>query len=146
VWLGEEKIALASIIFVGFPWVGVFPLLIYLSGLISIPQELFDAAIVDGVSAWGRFWHIDIRMLLGQVRLLVVLTFIGTMQEFFLILIMTGGGPYSSTYVPALELYYAAFRFSKFGYASAIALALFAIIMAATIFNMRFRSAIEYQA
>lgn len=145
-WLGEPGIALWAIIFMGVPWIGAFPFLIYYGGLISIPSELFDAAKVDGATTFQRFFKIDLPLLLGQIKLLIVLTYIGTMQDFTTIFIMTGGGPASSTYVPALQLYYSAMRFNKFGYASAIATVLFIVLLIGTIINMKYiRSSVEYQ-
>ena len=83
---------------------------------------------------------------MGQIRLLVVLVFIGTMQEFQLIFLTTGGGPGSSTYTPALELYYQATRFNNYGLASAMGTFLFLIILAGTIINLQIvRSRTEYQ-
>ncbi len=146
-WLGERQTALASIIFFGFPWIGVFPFLIYLGGLYSIPPALFDASLIDGAGVVKRFWHIDFPLLSSQIRLLIILTFIGTLQDFYLILIMTGGGPFDATYVPALELYYSAFKFLKFGYACSIGVILVAVMLIGTIFYMRYiKSAVEYKA
>ncbi|MEO8397641.1 MAG: sugar ABC transporter permease, partial [Chloroflexota bacterium] len=128
------------------PWVSPFALLIFYGGLVSIPDELFDAAKVDGANAWTRFWRIDIPMLIGQLRLLVILAFIGSMQEFQSIFLTTGGGPGSVTYTPALELYYQATRFSNFGVASAMGTVLFIVILGGTILNLRaVRSQTEYQ-
>ncbi len=147
VWLGDESTALGSIIFIGFPWIAAFPFLIYYGGLISIPTELFDAAKVDGAGGIKRFFYIDLPLLLGQIKLLLILGFIQGMQNFILILLTTGGGPGSATYVPALELYYSAMRFNKFGYAAAIATVLFIVILGGTIINMRYvKSAVEYEA
>ncbi len=83
---------------------------------------------------------------MGQIKLLLILGFIGGMQEFGLVFLTTEGGPYNSTYTPALELYYQAMRFSNFGVASAIGTVLFIVILGGTILNMRMRSATEYQA
>jgi ABC-type sugar transport system permease subunit len=146
-WLGEEGVALFSIIFLGFPWVSVLPFLIYLGGLMAVPQEIFDAAIVDGAGPLSRLWRIDVPLLLGQIKLLVVLAVIQGMQAFFYILIMTQGGPFHSTTVPALEMYYAAFQHSKYGYACAIALVLFVFVMAVTVANMTYlKSSVDYEA
>lgn len=146
-WLGEEGVALASIIFMGFPWVSVLPFLIYLGGLMAVPQEIFDAATVDGAGVLSRLWKIDLPLLLGQIKLLVVLAVIQGMQAFFYILVMTEGGPFHSTTVPALEMYYAAFQHSKYGYACAIAFVLFAVVMAITVANMTYlRTSVEYEA
>ncbi len=144
-WLGDADTAIWSIVFIGFPWVSAFALLIFYGGLISIPTDLFDSAALDGASTFRRILNIDLPLLLGQVRLLVILTFIATVQEFAAIFLTTGGGPGSSTYVPSLELYYQAVRFNNFGMASAIGTVLFIVIMAGTIINLRYvKSSVEY--
>lgn len=146
-WLGDPSSALPSIIFMGFPWVHVLPFLIFLGGLMSIPQEMYDAATVDGARWRDRFLRIDLPMLLGQVKLLIVLSVIEGFQGFYYILVMTGGGPFQSTTVPALEMYYAAFQSSRYGYACAIAFALFLVILLVTIINMTYlKSSVEYDA
>ncbi|MEO6758335.1 MAG: PQQ-binding-like beta-propeller repeat protein [Saprospiraceae bacterium] len=145
-WLGNSDTALPAIITIGFPWVSPFALLVFYGGLVSIPDELFDAAKVDGANAWTRFWRIDIPMLMGQVRLLAILAFIGSMQEFQSIFLTTGGGPGNVTYTPALELYYQATRFNNFGLASAMGAILFFVILGGTILNLRsVRSQTEYR-
>ena len=144
-WLGDASSAIWSIVFMGFPWVSAFALLIFYGGLISIPGELFDSAALDGASTMRRIFNIDLPLLLGQVRLLLILTFIATVQEFAAIFLTTGGGPGSSTYVPSLELYYQAVRFNNFGAASAIGAVLFLIILGGTIINLRYvKSSVEY--
>jgi ABC-type sugar transport system permease subunit len=145
VWLGDVDTALSAIVFIGFPWANAFALLIFYGGLISIPSELFDAAEVDGAGALRRIFNIHLPLLLGQVRLLVILTFIITVQEFAAIFLTTGGGPGSATYVPSLELYYQAVRFNNFGLAAAIGAVLFVVILLGTILNLRFvKSSVEY--
>ncbi len=146
VWLGDKNTALGAIIAIGFPWVSAFALLIFYGGLISIPMELFDAAKVDGARFWQRIWRIDLPLLIPQFRLLLILGFIGGVQEFQLIFLTTGGGPGNVTYTPALELYYQAVRFNNFGFASAIGTVLFLIILGGTIINMRYvTSSVEYE-
>jgi ABC-type sugar transport system permease subunit/outer membrane protein assembly factor BamB len=146
-WLGDRNTAMSSIIAIGFPWISPFALLIFYGGLISIPQELFDAAKVDGANWWRRFLSVDIPMIMSQIRLLVILAFIGSIQEFQLIFLTTGGGPGNVTYTPALELYYTATRFTDFGLASAMGTFLFIIILGGTIINLRtIRSQTEYEA
>lgn len=145
-WLGDTRTAIWSIVFIGFPWIGPFALLLFYGGLISIPVELFDAAKVDGANNWRRFWYLDLPLLMGQVKLLLILGFIGGMQEFATIFLTTEGGPYNATYTPALELYYQAMRFNNFGLASAMGTVLFLIILGGTILNLRMRTSTEYQA
>lgn len=139
VWYGDARVALLSIIFIGFPWVDPFALLVFYGGLIGISDEVFDAAKVDGASGFRRFWHIDVPLLLGQARMLTILTFISTVQTFELVFLTTGGGPGSATYTPALELYLMATRLNKMGVASAIGIILFVIILAGTFFSYRSR-------
>jgi ABC-type sugar transport system permease subunit len=105
---------------------------------------VMEAAKLDGVGPLRRFFHIELPLVLGQIRLIVVLTFIGTVQDFGGILLMTGGGPGAATHVPALHMYYMAFRFGEFGYASAIGFCLFVVILLLSIINLRvFRSRVE---
>lgn len=146
-WLGDRSTAMSAIIAIGFPWISPFALLIFYGGLITIPQELFDAAKVDGATWWHRFTQIDIPMIMSQIKLLVILAFIGSLQEFQLIFLTTGGGPGNVTYTPALELYYNATRFNNYGLASAMGTFLFLMIMGGTIINLRYvRSQTEYEA
>ena len=147
VWYGDPNVALTSIIFIGFPWVNAFALLIFYGGLINISDEVIDASKVDGASTWRRFWSVDLPLVMGQMKLLLILNFINAVQTFELVFLTTGGGPGASTYTPALELYYSAMRMNRFGVASAIGMVLFVIIMIGTVINMRFvKSATEYEA
>jgi ABC-type sugar transport system permease subunit len=144
-WLGDGDTAIWAIVFIGFPWVSAFALLIFYGGLISIPSDLFDASAIDGASTWRRIANVDLPLLLGQIRLLLILTFIAVVQEFAAVYLTTGGGPGSATYVPSLELYYQAVRFNNFGGASAIGAVLFLVILGGTILNLRFvKSSVEY--
>lgn len=136
-WLGEANTALAAIVGIGFPWAGGLALLIYLAGLNGISTDVWDAASLDGAVGLRRILSIDIPLLRPQVRLLATLTIIGTLQDFGSILILTGGGPGLSTHVPALHMYFQAFRFGHMGYASAIGLALFLVIFVLALLNQR---------
>lgn len=145
-WLGETHTALASIIFIGIPWISPFAFLVFYGGLIGIPNEIYEAGKLDGIGRFKRFFSLEMPLLTAQLRLLLVLTFIGTMQDFNAIYLTTAGGPMDSTYVPALELYYSAAKFSDYGYASALGVVLFAAILIGTIFQMRMKSSVEYDA
>ncbi len=147
VWYGDASVSLGAIIFIGVPWVNAFALLIFYGGLISISNEIVDASLVDGASKWRRFWNIDLPLLMGQIKLLLILNFINAVQTFELVFLTTGGGPGAATYTPALELYYMAMRMDRMGVASAIGMVLFLIILAGTILSMRFvSSSTEYEA
>ncbi|MGQ9681687.1 MAG: carbohydrate ABC transporter permease [Anaerolineae bacterium] len=140
-WLGDPATALYAIMFIGFPWSGGISMLIYLAGFMAIPSELVDAAVVDGAVGLRRLWSVEIPLIMGQIKLLVILTFIGTIQGFQTQLIMTKGGPGYATMVPGLRLYQAAIEDRKLGYSSAIGLVLFVVIFALTLLNQRYISA-----
>ncbi len=140
VWLGEEKIAIWAIVFMGFPFVNAFAFLVYYGGLINISPSLFEAAKVDGSNAWWNFRQLHIPLLAPQFKMLIILTFILTVQDFSGIFILTSGGPGVSTYVPGLELFYNATRFGRYGYACALGLVMFLAILVGTLFNMRIKA------
>jgi ABC-type sugar transport system permease subunit len=131
-WLGEENTAIWAIIFMGFPWIGVFPFLVFYGGLISISNEIYDSARVDGVNVFSRLFRIEIPLLTPQIRMLLLLSVIGSLQDYGGIYLLTRGGPGRSTYVPALEVFYNVSTFGEYGYASAIGLMLFVFIMLLT--------------
>jgi ABC-type sugar transport system permease subunit len=137
-WLGEEATALLAIILTGFPWVAIFAFLVYFGGLLAVSSEMFEAAAVDGASPFRRFWSIDLAMLAPQIRLILFFTFIESIQGFAGILVLTGGGPGTATYVPALEMYMMISRASEFGYASAIGFTLAAVVGVLVFLRLRF--------
>jgi len=135
-WLGDSGLALGAIIGMGFPWIGAFGLLIYLAGLMGLSADIYDAYTVESTSTLRRIWHLDIPLVMGQTRLLIILTFIGSVQDFQTVLIMTRGGPGMATYVPALRMYNEAFVYGHFGYGAAIGLLLFVLVLAMTVVNL----------
>ncbi len=146
-WLGHQDTALLTLILIGFPWVGAFNLLIFTAGLQSIPAEILDSASLDGAQGLTRFFTIDFPLIMGQVKLLVILTIIGSLQSFAFVLILTNGGPGTSTMVPGLVLYQSAFQYARFGYATAIGTVIFMVIMVLTYINLKYiKTDTEYEA
>ena len=144
-WLGDFQLALYAIIFVGFPWVAGIGTLIYLAGFQAIPAELLDSAVIDGASTRQRMFHVELPMVLSQIKLVVILTIITAFQNFTIVLVMTGGGPGTETLVPGLHLYKNAMAYNRMGYACAIGTVLFALILALTYLNHRYlRSSVEF--
>lgn len=144
-WLGDPNVALWSLILMGFPWAGGFAMLIYLAGLQNIPRELYDAAMIDGASIWRRIRSIDVPLIMGQIKVLATLTIIGGLQDFTASFVLTKGGPLNATLVPGLHLYNQAFQNNRYGYASAMALVLFLLIMGLSILITRVvNSKVEY--
>jgi ABC-type sugar transport system permease subunit len=150
-WLGDQKTALGAILFMGFPWVSPVNMLILLAGLEAIPVELIDAAKVDGATGWKMFWHIELPMVVGQIRLIIVTGTIGVMQGFQNILVLTRGGPGYATMVPAMRMYDTALPDNsggvgaapQMGFGSAIGVFLFVVIMIITLINMRLVRSVE---
>jgi raffinose/stachyose/melibiose transport system permease protein len=146
-WLGDPNTALYAIMAIGFPWIGGTTVLIYLAGLMNIPNSIFDAALLDGVIGLKRFFNIDLPLITGQIKLCVILSLIGTIQGYGTMLVLTGGGPGVATLVPGLYMYQAAFNFGRMGFASAVGVILFLVILWLTILNMKYISSpAEYEA
>lgn len=144
-WLGDADLAIWAIVGVGFPWVGAFQMLIYLAGLQNIPNEIQDAASMDGAVGLGKVLRIELPLILGQVRLLVILTIISVIEGFESVLIITNGGPGTATMLPGLRLYQAAMNDYELGYATAIGLVLFFVLFVLTVANMRLiRTELQY--
>jgi raffinose/stachyose/melibiose transport system permease protein len=138
-WLGDPKLAVPALLFWGFPWVGAFGVLIYLAGLQNIGQEVYEAASIDGIGWFRKFTAIELPLLMSQIRLSLIMVFIGTLQDFSTILILFGenGGPGGVVDVPGLYMYRAAFSQQLAGLACAAGIALFVIIFTLTTINNR---------
>jgi ABC-type sugar transport system permease subunit len=134
-WLSSDKTALWAIIFSGFPYVNVFAFLIIMGGLLSIDTSIYEAARLDGIGVWKRFAKIDLPLVMRQIKLVLISTFISSIQGFMNIMIFTEGG--SSTMVPALHMYYQVQSGEDFGYASSIGMLIFLLIMGMTLFTLR---------
>ena len=132
-WLGEPRIALYAILFVGFPWVSTIGTLIFLGGLLQISESLFESARLEGAGGFKIFRSIEVPLLRGQFRLQLILTAVYAVTQFNHILVMTDGGPSFSTMVPGLSLYKRAFEYNEFGLASAIGVAMFVVAVTLTI-------------
>ncbi|WP_282940308.1 sugar ABC transporter permease [Paenibacillus sp. RC67] len=137
-WLGESGTALWSIVFIGFPWVSGIFFLIYLAGLIAIPTELFEVGSMDGMNGWRRLWHIELPLVRNQIRVVLILAFIQQFQSFENVLVLTNGGPGFSTLTPALYLYKKGFEYNELGYASAVGVVVFVILLGCTLAANRF--------
>ncbi len=131
-WLQDSKWAFWSLVFMSLWGVGG-SMIIYLAGLKDIPVSLYEAALIDGASAWQRTRHITLPMITPVIFFNLVMGAIGSFQYFAQAYIMTNGGPEDSTQFYALYLFNRAWRYLDMGYASAMAWILFAIVMALTI-------------
>lgn len=131
-WLTDPFWAKPSLILMGLWGIGG-GMVIYLAGLQDIPQELYDAADVDGANWWQKTVKITIPMISPVIFFNLIMGMIGAFQYFTQAYIMTNGGPLNATLFYSLYLYQNAFTFFKMGYASAQAWILFIIVLLATV-------------
>jgi len=139
-WLSQPALILPSLFIWGFPWIGVVGVLIFLAGLQSIGQDIYEAAELDGVGPFKKFLYIEFPLILTQMRLNLVLLIIGTVGGYGLQLELLDiyGGPGGRGMVPGLWMYNRAFFNGEFGYACAIGMILFAFILLLTFVNNRY--------
>ena len=134
-WLINKATAMNSIIFVNI-WVGVgFYMVILLAGLATIPNELYEAAQIDGASPIQQFFLITIPMLKPIIGVCIVMDIIGSIKVFDLIFAMTEGGPNGLTNLPTTLLYYESFRYDNFGKGSAIGVLLLLLALVLITFS-----------
>ena len=135
-WLFSETWAVPGFILMGL-WGAGGAMLLYLAGLQGIPTTLYEAAEIDGAGSWHRFRHITIPMLTPTIYFNLLINIIGSFQVFTQSYIMTGGGPNNATLTQVLYLYRKGFQDFQFGYASALAWALFLVILVFTVLVVR---------
>ena len=136
-WLTDPRTAMPAIAAM-VTWKNVgFYVIIYLAGLQYIPRSCKEAIEIEGASAWQRFRHLTLPLLLPQTILVVTLSTINGFQLFIEPYVMTGGGPLRRTYSIVLYLYQNAFSYQKMGYAATIGVALALMIGAVVVIQRR---------
>jgi raffinose/stachyose/melibiose transport system permease protein len=126
-WLGEEATALPSIIAVSqWQWTGYLTVL-FIVAIRAIPEELYEAAALDGARAWRSFWHVTVPGVQETTVLMALITIFGAMKVFDIIWVMTAGGPNNASQVMGSYMYRLAFRDDRVGYAAAVAMAMFVL-------------------
>lgn len=134
-WLTSQTWVIPALIIMSV-WSAGGTMLIYLAGLQGIPQHLYEAATMDGASAWQKFLNITIPMMSPVILFNLITGFIASLQAFVLILVMTDGGPANASLVYGLYIYRTAFSYFQMGYASAQAWMLFVVIMVITLIQL----------
>jgi multiple sugar transport system permease protein len=136
-WLGNPRWAMLAIILLAV-WKNFgYNMVIFVAGLQSIPDELYDAARIDGATSRQTLWNITLPLLAPTFLFVGVTTMIGYFQLFAEPYVMTQGGPLHSTYSVVMFMYEEGFRWWNVGFASAIAFVLFLVILAATAIQVR---------
>ena len=142
-WLGNSHWAMPAIILLAV-WKNFgYNMVIFVAGLQSIPDDVYDAARIDGAGAWHTFWSIKLPLLAPTFFFVGVTTMIGYFQLFAEPYVMTQGGPLHSTYSVVMYMYEEGFRWWNVGFASAIAFVLFVIVLAATALQVRLQRGAE---
>lgn len=136
-WLQDPRWAMPALITMSLWGVGG-AMLIYLAGLQGVPQQLYEAAEIDGANAWHRFVHVTVPMVSPVLFFNLLMGLIGALQTFTQGYIITNGGPQNSTLFYALYLYRRAFADFRMGYAAALAWVLFAIVLALSVLVFRY--------
>lgn len=137
-WLGNPKLAMPAIIVMSI-WKSLgYNMVIYIAGLQSIPEHLYEAARIDGAGRWQRFRCITWPLLRPTTFFIFVISIISSSQVFGQVYVMTNGGPNNTTTTVVHQIFQNAFSYLKMGYASAMAFILFLVIFAISMLNWRF--------
>lgn len=139
-WLGDPKLAMYAILIVNL-WQGcATPIVLLIAGLQSVPQDLYEAAAIDGANAWERFKSITVPYLIPVLNIVIVTSVKSGLTTFDYIKAMTDGGPMQSTESVGILIYNHAMQEGRFGYSVAESMILFIIIAMVSVVTMRMTS------
>ncbi|MEW6701250.1 MAG: sugar ABC transporter permease [Bacteroidota bacterium] len=142
-WLGDPVFSMPAIILLAV-WKNFgYNMIIFTAGLQNIPEELYEAASIEGASAWQQFKQITLPQLAPTTLFISVITMIGYFQLFAEPYVMTQGGPLNSTLSIVLYMYQEGFRWWNIGYSTAIAFLLFVIILIGTVIQFKLQKETE---
>lgn len=136
-WLMNPKTALIAVIIMTIWKDFGYAVVMYMAGLYSLPADVMEAAQVDGASGWQKFRYITLPLLKPMTLFVVITSIISYIQAYVQILIMTEGGPGTSTYLASYIIYDEAFVKYNFGYASALSFVLFVITAVLTVLSFK---------
>jgi multiple sugar transport system permease protein len=143
-WLSDPRAGFAGVsvamwaVILAYLWQDYgYNMVIFIAALQGIPQELKDAAMIDGANAWQAFTKITIPLIRPTMLFVCVMTMLSSFQVFDIIQVMTNGEPGNQTQVLMLDIYKNAFRYQNLGWAAAESFVLFLIVMGVTLFQMR---------
>ncbi len=143
-WLTSERWALPAIVIMGW-WTGIgTQMVIYLAGIKGIPNVYYEAAEIDGATAWHKFWNVTVPLLSPTIFFNTIVGIIAAFQIFDPAYVLTRGGPNDATRTYIFNVFEQAFKFTNMGYASLLAWVLFIVILILTIFVMRLSNRYVY--
>jgi len=135
-WLEDSKLAMICLVLPGLIMYG--PGLIYIATIQGIPEELYEAAHLEGAGFFQKIWHITLPRIRPIIAMMLLLSIIGNLQVFNQPYVMTGGGPNFATYSVVMYLFDIAFQEMRFGRATALSLLLFVVIMVFVILQRKY--------
>jgi ABC-type sugar transport system permease subunit len=143
-WLSDPRAGFANVsvamwaVILAYLWQDYgYNMVIFIAALQGIPQELREAALIDGANPWQAFLKISIPLIRPTILFVCVMTMLSSFQVFDIIQVMTNGDPGNQTQVLMLDIYKSAFRYQRMGWAAAESFVLFLIVMGVTLFQMR---------
>lgn len=150
-WLNNAQTVIPSIIFMGFPWIGGTSVLIYMSGLMNIPNEIGEAARLDGAGTMRIIWSLHMPSLVGQIRYFLVFGLIGAFQDYGIQVVLSGSGAVqkdiinSAIMVPGYYMYRQAFSEGDLGYACSIGTIIFMFVLLITAITFKTFNAKKFE-
>lgn len=136
-WLVSESYAMFGVVITTVWWTVGYNVVLFLAGLQDIPEELYEAARIDGASTFGLLRYVTLPLLAPTTFVVIMLTLINSFQIFDQVYVMTSGGPGTATLTLVQYIYTTSFQFQRFGYGAAIAVVLFLILVVVAIFQTR---------
>jgi ABC-type sugar transport system permease subunit len=143
-WLSDPNAGVAGVsvamwaVILAYLWQDYgYNMVIFIAALQGVPQELRDAAVIDGANSWQVFRKITMPLIRPTMLFVCVMTMLSSFQVFDIIQVMTNGDPGNKTQVMMLDIYKSAFRYQNMGWAAAESFVLFLIVMGVTIVQMR---------
>jgi len=137
-WFMDPKFAMLAIVLTSLWWGIGWHLIIFSAGIKNIPQELYEAAQIDGANRWACFWYITLPNLTQTLLFITVTGLIGSFRVFGQVYVLTNGGPYDSTRTLVFYIYDNGFKYFKMGYAASISWILFIIILGITLLQFKY--------
>ncbi len=150
-WLNNAQTVIPAIIFMGFPWIGGTSVLIYMSGLMNIPNEIGEAARLDGAGTMRIIWSLHMPSLVGQIRYFLVFGLIGAFQDYGIQVVLSGSGAVqkdiinSAIMVPGYYMYRQAFSEGDLGYACSIGTVIFMFVLLITAITFKTFNAKKFE-
>ena len=136
-WLYDSKFALVAVMVMTIWKDFGYAVILFMSGLISIPTDYYEASNIDGANAWQTFRYITLPLLKPTMVFVVITSLISYLQAYVPVMVMTEGGPGRATNVLVYRIYQEGFQYMHYGYASAMAYFLFAVILVVTLIQFR---------